>query len=79
MEAVDIIWWGTLATFLLFFYLYEIKKIKAFAIPAHLTLLIAVLLHAIFRDWHIAVKIIIVVVAIIGIIPEIYCCFTKKE
>lgn len=67
MEVLGIIRWIALGIFVVLFYLSEIKKRKQFEIPAHLMILIAVLLHAIVRDWPIVLKIVILAIGIIGV------------
>ena len=52
MEILGVIRWVAMGFFVVFFYLYEIKKKKAFTIPAHVAILIAIILHAIVRDWY---------------------------
>ncbi|WP_438313698.1 hypothetical protein [Sporosarcina sp. FA9] len=67
MELLGIIRWVLLGVFVVFFYLYEVKKKAKFTIPAHLTILAAILLHAIVRDWYLFVKIAIIIVTVLGI------------
>ena len=67
MEILGAIRWIALGIFVVFFYLYEIKKKEVFTIPAHVAILVAILLHAVVRDWYLIVKIAISVLAIIGI------------
>ncbi|MFD1929681.1 hypothetical protein ACFSFY_16700 [Sporosarcina siberiensis] len=67
MELLGIIRWVLMGVFVVLFYLYEIKKKAAFMIPAHLTILAAIILHALVRDWYLFVKIAIIIVAVLGI------------
>lgn len=59
--------WILLALFVLLFYEAEIKKKKAFQIPAHLAFLGAIFTHALVRDWPTIVKVVIIALAILGV------------
>lgn len=67
MEILGVIRWVAMGFFVVFFYLYEIKKKEAFTIPAHVAILIAIIFHAIVRDWYLIVRIVIIVVAVIAL------------
>ena len=66
MEVLAIIRWVALGLFIILFYLYEIKKKEQFKIPAQFAILVAILLHAIVRDWPTLLKVGIAVAAVIG-------------
>lgn len=67
MEILGVIRWVAMGFFVVFFYFYEIKKKEAFTIPAHVAILVAIILHAIVRDWHLIVRIVIILVAFIAL------------
>lgn len=79
MEIIGIIRWIVMGLFVVLFYLSEIKKRKAFEIPAHLAILIAILLHAIVRDWPLILKIVIIGIGIIGVGGNIVKLVKKKK
>lgn len=67
METLGMIRWVVMGLFVVLFYLSKIKKRKAFEIPAHLAILIAILLHAIVRDWPFIIKAVIISIGMIGV------------
>ena len=79
MVVLGIIRWVVLGAFLIFFYLSEFKKKKQYNTPAQFAILIGVLLHAILRDWHIVLKVVIILVALIGLTGTILGMFKKQE
>ena len=79
MDIIGILRWIAMGIFVVCFYIYEIKKKEAFTIPAHLAILIAVLLHAVVRDWHLILKVVIVAIAIIGIGSNLLKALQKRK
>lgn len=79
MEVLGLIRWIILGLFVILFYLSEIKKQKAFEIPAHLAILTAILLHAIVRDWSLIMKVVIIGISIIGVGGNIIKLITQKK
>lgn len=79
MEILGIIRWVALAVFLIFFYLSEFKKKKEYNTPAQLALLIGILLHAIVREWHPVLKIVVILAALIGLVGTILGVFKKRK
>ncbi|QUW20537.1 hypothetical protein JSQ81_11775 [Sporosarcina sp. Marseille-Q4063] len=79
MVILGIIRWVVLGVFLVFFYLAEFKKKKEYNTPAQLAILIGVLLHAIIRDWHPVLKIVVILGALIGLGGTILRMFKKRR
>lgn len=79
MEVLGVIRWVIMGFFVVLFYFSEIKKRKEFEIPAHFAILLAVLLHAIVRDWSLIMKIIIITVGIAGVGGNIVKLVMQKK
>ena len=79
MVVLEIIRWVVLGAFLIFFYLSEFKKKKQYNTPAQFAILIGVLLHAIVHEWHPILKVVIILVALIGLVGTILGMFKKQK